>query len=99
MARHGEGQLRLASAPSVEANDDHGARVENGGERGEPRLVVMLRAEVAEQRVREMALEHVRSPALPLAQQLRERGVVGIATVTPQQLRRGGWGAGAGIEQ
>src|SRR5438034_5550787 len=96
---HGERQLRLPRAPAVQPDHHDRARVEDRGERREPRLVVVLRPEIGERGIGEVTLEHVSGPALPVAQQLGERAGAGVAAVPPQQLRGTGRRAGAGIEQ
>src|SRR3989449_7957786 len=99
VSRHREGQLGLAHAPSLEAYDHEGARVEDRRQRREPGLIVVLGAEVREHRIRDMTFEDVRGPALPLVQQLSERLVLPVLTVPPQQLARRRWRAGARVQQ
>ncbi len=54
VAGGGERQLCLPSAVAVHSGEDQNAGIENSGERGEPGLVVVLRAIVGEDRIGKM---------------------------------------------
>src|SRR5277367_2578691 len=68
VARDGEGKLRLFLASAVYADDDQRASVQDGSERGHPGLVVMLRAEICQDWIGEMALHQLGAPAFPVFQ-------------------------------
>ncbi len=99
VAGHGEGELGLAGGRAFDGGDEEGADVEDGGEGGEPALVVMLGAVVAEDGVGDVRLEDVGGPALPLDEQGDERGVAAIKAVAAEEFGGGGGRAGAGVEQ
>src|SRR5215213_8660179 len=63
---HREREPRLPLVRAVYADEDERASVEHARQRGEPGLVVVLRAVVAEHGIREVTFEQVRGPALPL---------------------------------
>ena len=97
MASHGEGELRLAGRTTVDTHHDEGARVEDGGERAEPGLVLVLRAEIEQDGIREMAFHELGRPALPITeQQVQPRHVVHVAE---QELARTGRRARTRVEQ
>ena len=99
VARDGERKLSLFGTGFVEAGNCHGASVENGGERGDPGLVVVLRAEIGEHRIREMALHELCAPEFPILQQ-RAEGIVAIGvTVAAKEFTGGGRSAGTRVEQ
>ena len=52
-----ESELRLFAAGTFDADDGERAGVKNRGECTEPGLIVVLRAEIAEDWVRQMAFE------------------------------------------
>src|SRR5262245_21544553 len=56
VARNSEGEFGLSFAGALHADHNEGAGVENGGERGYPGLIVVLRAEVGEHWIAEVAL-------------------------------------------
>src|SRR6266568_2984735 len=90
VARHRERQLGLPHAPPLEPHDHERARVQDGREGRHPRLVVVLRPEIAERWIRQMALEHVGGPALPFLEQIGQRRGARIRPVPPQELGRAG---------
>lgn len=55
VAGDGEGEFSLTFAGAVDADHDERAGVEDRGEGRDPRLIVVLRAEVGEHRIAEMA--------------------------------------------
>ena len=99
MAGHGEGELRLAGGGAGNDGDQQRAGVEHGGEGGEPALVVVLRAVVAENRVGDVGLEDLGGPAFPLGEQVDEGFLAAVEGVAAQELGGGGRRAGAGVEQ
>src|ERR1700722_18167622 len=84
---------------SLNASDEQGRCVEHGGESADPALIGVLRAEVAEQRVGDMALEQFGGPSFPFGKK-RGKGVFcSIEGVPAHELSRG-WGrAGPGIKE
>ncbi len=99
MAADGEGKLRLPRAGAFDGGDEQRAGIEYGGERGEPALVIVLRAVVAKNGVRDVGFEHGRAPVLPLRQQKRKR-MMAAAEVVPKKQLAGGWRrAGASVKQ
>src|SRR5215469_15577239 len=90
MARDGKSELRLASGLPGHNGDEQRAGVEHGGERGEPALVVVLRAVVAEDGVGDVRLEDVGGPALPLDEQDDERLLAAVEGVAAEEFGRGG---------
>ena len=75
---------------ALECGDDERAGIENGDEGGEPALIVVLRAVVAENRVGHVRFEQFGGPALPLFEQLGEVAVAAFVAVAAEQFRRGG---------
>ena len=98
MARHGEGEPRLPLVRVVYADHDERARVEHADQRREPRLVVVLRAVVAENGVGEVTLQKVCRPALPILQKLAEALHLPGVRVAAQKLDRRGRRARARVE-
>lgn len=96
---HGEGELGLAGGGTFDGGDEEGADVKDGGEGGEPALVVVLGAVVAEDGVADMRLEDVGGPTFPLGEKCDEGGVTAIEAVTGEEFGGGGRGAGAGVKQ
>ena len=99
VACHRKGQLRLPRASALDAYHHKRAGVQDRGQRRKPRLVDVLRAKEAESGVGEVALEQLRRPALPVAQQHGQRLKSMRMTVTPQQLARRRRRTGARIQQ
>ena len=79
VARHVEGPLGLLSVDAVNSGHDQRGRIENDGERAEPGLIAVLRAEKAQHGIRKMAFEHFGGPALPVAKELVETALVRTA--------------------
>ena len=65
VSRNRKCELRLFGAGILNARNRQGAGVQDCGQCGNPRLVVMLRAEVSEYRIRKMAFQEFGAPALP----------------------------------
>jgi len=63
-----KGEFGLAFAGAFDADEDEGAGIENCSERGDPGLIVVLRTEVREHRIREMAFHQLGGPAFPVLQ-------------------------------
>ena len=61
----GEGEFGLTFASAIDADHDERAGIENGSERSDPGLVVMLRAEIGENRIAEMAFHQFGGPEFP----------------------------------
>src|ERR1700686_3731806 len=68
VARDRKGELGLLFAGTVDADYDERGSIQNGGERRDPRLVVMLRAEESQDGIREVAFHQLGGPALPIFQ-------------------------------
>ena len=68
VARDREGEFGLAFAGAFDADEDQGAGIENCGERGDPGLIVVLRTEIREHGIREMAFHQLGGPAFPIFQ-------------------------------
>ena len=73
MAGHREGELRLALARPLDTRHDEGTGIEGRRKSAEPRLIVVLGAEIGEDRIREMPFEELRGPALPFVEELAQR--------------------------
>ena len=89
MARHGEGQLRLARCHARHHRDQQRATIQDRGQRRQPALVVMLRAVVAQDRVGDVRLQQLGRPALPLDQQHHQRLLPPAKRVAAQQFDAG----------
>src|SRR5437879_2428389 len=99
MPRDGKSELRLPRASPLDANHHQGAGIEERGQRSQPGLVDVLRTEISEHGVRNMALQELRGPALEVSQEALQRIQALRRVVTAQQLGRG-WGrACARIQQ
>src|SRR5208282_2519486 len=99
MARDCEGQLRLLFAGALDANHDERGGVQDGGERSDPGLIVMLRAEEGQNRIGEVALHKFGRPVLPIFEEFAQRLLaVGIA-VTAKKFSRSRGRARARVEQ
>ena len=85
---HGERHPGLGAIVLRDRRDHQGRAVEDDRQRGQPRLVVVLRAVEAQDRKREVALEHFGRPSLPLGEELIEPLQVAEAGQAAQQ--RGG---------
>src|SRR5581483_568671 len=99
VAGHRERQPRPTARGAVDPDQDQRAGVQHRGQRRQPGLAVVLGAEVAEQRVGEVALQHLGRPALPLAEQLVQRLGGALLGAAAQELHAAGGRAGAGVEQ
>src|SRR3989449_2587974 len=91
MPRDGKSELRLPRASPLDANHHQGAGIEERGQRSQPGLVDVLRTEISEHGVRNMALQELRGPALEVSQEALQRIQALRRVVTAQQLGRG-WG-------
>src|SRR5215469_1214579 len=67
---HGERETSLAGALVVGACDEQRSSVENGRDCGDPRFVVMLRTEIRNPRIRDVALESFQGYPFPIVQEL-----------------------------
>ena len=94
-----EGELSLLHACAFDADDGEGAGVENGGERGEPGLIVVLRAEIAEHGIGEVAFEEFCGPTLPFEEEFLEGVESAVVGVAAKEFGGGGRGARACIEE
>lgn len=56
VARHGESEFGLPFERAFAIGDENRGNVENGGESGEPGLIIVLRTKIAEHGIGEMAL-------------------------------------------
>ena len=63
-----KGEFGLAFAGAFDADEDQGAGIENCSERGNPGLIVVLRTEIREHGIREMAFHQLGGPAFPIFQ-------------------------------
>src|SRR6266446_1520928 len=99
MPRDGERQLGLPLAGIFDADLDQRAGVQNCRERGDPGLVVMLRAEERQHRIRKMALHEFGGPKLPVLEEVTQRLVASRVSVAPKQLARSGGRARTRIQQ
>ena len=99
VACHGEGEPCLALQGSARGHHHQSAGVENRRQGSEPALIVVLRAEVGQHGIGEMALHQFGGPALPFMEQLAQRFLSMVLPVAMEQLRRHGWRPGAGVEQ
>src|SRR6266436_2909739 len=59
MTRDGESKLGLLFTSAFDTDHDDRASIQNGGERSDPRLVVVLRTKISEHGIREMALHQL----------------------------------------
>src|SRR2546422_705601 len=88
MPRDGKSELRLPRASPLDANHHQGAGIEERGQRSQPGLVDVLRTEISEHGVRNMALQELRGPALEVMQEPLQ-GIQALRrVVTSQQLGR-----------
>src|SRR5882724_9062275 len=95
----GKSELGLSFAGTFYADHDQCAGVKNGGKRGDPGLIVVLRAEKRQHGIGQMALHEFGAPEFPFLQQFAKRVLPLRIAVTTKQLA-GGWRcAGARIEQ
>ena len=72
MARHGERQPGRPRRRAVHPYQDEGGHIQDHGEPGEPRLLGVLGAIEGQERVRQMTLQQLGRPALPLQEHLRQ---------------------------
>src|SRR5580704_13310091 len=99
MTCHREGDFGLVAAQIVHPGDDQGTRVEDRSESAQPGLVAVLRTKKAERRVRDVALQNLTRPALPLAQNLVELDLLRPISKPAQQFRRRGRRSGARVQK
>src|ERR1700761_1057981 len=99
MAADSERELRLAECRALNGGNEQRARVENGGQRGDPALVVVLGAVVTKNGIGDVGLEHRRRPALPLRKQLVQCLISAIEVMAQQEFARSWRRTGAGVEQ
>src|SRR5207302_2313921 len=99
VTRDRKSELGLSFAGTFYAHHDQCAGVKDGGKRSDPGLIVVLRAEKREHRIRQMALHEFGAPEFPFLQQFAKRVLPLSIAVTTKQLA-GCWRcAGARIEQ
>ena len=99
MAANGKGEPGLEGLDAIHAHDHQSAGVQNGGERSQPGLIVVLRAKEAEDRIRKVALENLCCGQLPiLEQRLEHLGILGLGPA-PEQHRGGRGRTGPFVEQ
>src|SRR5580704_987412 len=99
MTSHGEGQLGLLLGDAINSREHQRRHIEHGGQRAQPRLIAMLRAEEAEHRVGNVTRQQIRRPALPGSKNVVEHQRIGTAPEPGQQFTGRRWRASAGIEQ
>src|SRR6266540_6049219 len=68
VSRNREGDVRLPCRHPFDADDDERGNVEHRGKRRYPRLSLMLRSEKGDDRVRNVALQHLGTPVFPVFQ-------------------------------
>ncbi len=88
MPSNRERELRLPRARPLHRSNQQSASIQHRRQRRQPALVVMLRPVVAQNRIRNMRLQHRRAPPLPLLQQRRQRLMPTAKIVPGQQLSR-----------
>ena len=99
VAGHGEGELSLADGFAFDGGDEEGAGIEDGDEGGEPRLVVVLGAVVAEEGVGNVGFEELGGPAFPLDEEGDEGELAAFIAVAAEELGGGWGGAGAAVQE
>src|SRR6266481_8946504 len=99
MPRDGERQFGLPLAGIFDADLDQRASVQNCRERGDPRLVVVLRTEKCQHGIRKMALHEFGGPKLPVLQKRAERFIALRVGVAAKQLARSGGRARTRVQQ
>ncbi len=97
--RNRKRQLRLAFTGSFDAGHQQRASVKDGRERGQPRLVVVLRAEVSQHGIRQMTFHELRRPAFPIGEQLLQSVEAVRITVAAEQFSGSGRRAGTRVEE
>jgi hypothetical protein len=68
VARNRECESRLPLGCAFAVSDQKSAYIEHGGKCGEPGLIVVLGAKIAEHRIRQVALHQLRGPNFPVTQ-------------------------------
>src|SRR5437879_6803944 len=66
MTGHCKSEFCLMLTVTLDADAEQSTTIQDRSERGQPRLIAMLRAEVAQDSIREMALHQFGRPALPI---------------------------------
>ena len=99
MPRDREGELRLIRAGELDLGQQQRSGVEHGGQRRQPRLVVVLRAVVAQDGEGEVAFQQLGGPAFPLAEEGFDRRPRAGARGPQDRFGGAGRGAGAGVQQ
>ena len=88
MARDRERHFRLPPDPALCIRDNQGARLEDCRQRRQPRLISVLRAEVAQDRIGKVTLHQFRRPRLPVVEILTERLHVLPLDMSPQSFNK-----------
>jgi len=99
VTRHGKRELRLVRVDAVHAVHDQRRNIEHNCHRAQPGLIAMLRAEVKQHGIGNVARQQVGAPALPVAKNLVEHGLFGTAPQPPQKLSGARRRPGPRIEQ
>ena len=99
MARHDKGELGLPGGVAFDDGDQQRAGVEDGDQRGEPALVVVLRPVVAENGVGDVGLEDLRGPSLPFREQGGNGLLAAFKGVAAEEFGGIGRRAGARVEK
>src|SRR2546425_2403874 len=99
VARDRKGELGLAFAGTFDSDHQKSASVEDGGQRGDPGLVVVLGAEEGQHGIGKMAFHELGRPVLPFLKELAQCLMsMGIAVAT-EELTGGGRRTRARIEK
>ena len=95
----GEGKFGLLGAGTLESGNGKCANIQDGGERTDPGLIVVLGAEVRENRIRKMGLKQFGAPELPFFQQIAQSFFASGIGVAAKKFARGRGRSGTRIEQ
>ena len=99
MTGHGESELGLVGIHVLHPGDKQCARIQDGGQCGQPGLIVVLGAVKAEYRVGEMTLQDFRRPPFPLGEERRDGLEVMGMRQPGQELGRAGRRAAPGVQE
>ena len=93
MPRHGKRQLRLPRMHSLNAGQHQRSHVQHRRQRPQPRLIAVLRAKETQHRIRNLTLQQIPRPALPVSQHFIQNSLVHARVLRPsrqphQQLHR-----------
>src|SRR5215472_13176624 len=99
MASHCKRQFCLLFGDAIDPGEYEGSDVQHRRQRGEPRLIAMLRAEETQHRIRNVTGKQIGRPPLPAAKDVVEHNRVRTASQTRQQFAGRRRRSGTRIEQ